>query len=68
LKSEENPGEVLSDKIAQAFSLCGTPDECIERARTYAKAGINELALTFDGSSAVHDMELLGQVLRNNRG
>jgi 5,10-methylenetetrahydromethanopterin reductase len=68
LKSGENPGEVLSDKIAQAFSLCGTPDECIERARAYAKAGINELALTFDGSSAVHDMELLGQVLRNNRG
>lgn len=64
LKSGEDAANVLSDKMAQAFSLCGTPDECIERAQAYAKAGINELALTFGSSSAMHDLKLLGQALQ----
>jgi 5,10-methylenetetrahydromethanopterin reductase len=64
IKSGEDPADVLNEKFTRAFSLAGTPDECLERAMDYADAGVSELALTFDGKSAADDMALLGEALR----
>jgi 5,10-methylenetetrahydromethanopterin reductase len=64
IKSGEDAADVLSEKFTCAFSLTGTPDECVERAMDYAGAGVSELALTFDGMSAPDDMALLGEALQ----
>jgi 5,10-methylenetetrahydromethanopterin reductase len=66
IKSGEDPVDVLDDKFARAFSLTGTPDECIARAAEYIEAGINELALTFDGHAAADDIALLGEALQQH--
>jgi alkanesulfonate monooxygenase SsuD/methylene tetrahydromethanopterin reductase-like flavin-dependent oxidoreductase (luciferase family) len=58
-----DPAEILSDKFTDAFSLTGTPDECLAQAAKYASAGITELALTFDGPGAVDHIRLLGAAL-----
>jgi 5,10-methylenetetrahydromethanopterin reductase len=64
IKSGEDPADVLNEKFTDAFSLTGTPDECVQRALDYGGAGVSELALTFDGMSAADDMALLGEAIR----
>ena len=60
----EDAGALLDDRFSDAFSLAGTPDECIRRAAEYATAGVTELALTFDGPTAMSDIRLLGEALQ----
>jgi 5,10-methylenetetrahydromethanopterin reductase len=66
IRSGEDPAEVLDDKFAYAFSLTGTPEECIARAAEYTDAGVSELALTFDGHAAPDDIALLGAALQQH--
>lgn len=56
---------VLNDKFTDAFSLTGTPEECLAQAAKYAASGITELALTFDGPGAIDQIKLLGSALRS---
>jgi 5,10-methylenetetrahydromethanopterin reductase len=65
ISAGEDPARVLDDKFTRAFSLTGTPDECLARAADYAAAGITELALTFDGMAAAGDIKLLGDALKH---
>ena len=64
----EDAADVLDVKFTDAFSLTGTPDECLARATDYARSGITELALTFDGTTACEDIELLGAAMKGYRG
>ncbi len=64
LRAGEDPTVVLDDRIARAFALIGSPDECLQQAARYAAAGITELALTFAGPSAAQDIALMGEVLK----
>jgi 5,10-methylenetetrahydromethanopterin reductase len=61
--SGKDPADVLSDSFTDAFSLTGLPDACLRQAALYAEAGIDELALTFDGPDAVEEIALLGREL-----
>jgi hypothetical protein len=61
--SGEDPAGILSDSFTDAFSLTGLPDACLQQAALYAEAGIDELALTFDGPNALEEIALLGQEL-----
>lgn len=65
IKSGEDAAEFLDEKFTHAFSLTGTPEECLGRAADYAAAGVSELALTFDGASAPADIALLGDALNH---
>jgi 5,10-methylenetetrahydromethanopterin reductase len=63
IRSGEDAAQVLDERYASAFSLFGTPEECLARAETHAKAGITELALTFDGTTRLDDIRHLGEAL-----
>jgi hypothetical protein len=52
--------------IDALYSLTGTPDECVTRAMDYADAGIDELALTFDGVAPASDIALPGDALKHH--
>jgi 5,10-methylenetetrahydromethanopterin reductase len=60
LKAGDDAAQVLDDRYAEAFSLVGTADECLLRARGYKAAGIDELALTFSGGQAVDAITAIG--------
>jgi len=63
LRAGENASDVLDERIARAFALIGTPDECLAAASRYAEAGVTELALTFAGPNAADDITLIGEAL-----
>lgn len=63
LRSGEDPTRVLDDRYARAFSLSGTPEECLAQAAEYKAAGIDELALTFSGPSAQAEIAAIGAAL-----
>jgi 5,10-methylenetetrahydromethanopterin reductase len=63
LRAGEDAAQVLDDRYVDAFSLSGTPDECLSGASRFAASGITELALTFDGPTAADDIILLGEAL-----
>jgi 5,10-methylenetetrahydromethanopterin reductase len=63
LRSGGDPTQVLDDRYALAFSLAGTPDECLRLAANYKAAGIDELALTFSGPSAKEEIAAIGAAL-----
>jgi 5,10-methylenetetrahydromethanopterin reductase len=65
LRAGENASDVLDEKMARAFALIGTPDECLAAASRYAEAGVTDLALTFAGSSAVQHITLIGEALNH---
>jgi 5,10-methylenetetrahydromethanopterin reductase len=66
IKAGDDPADVLSEKFTHAYSLTGTPDQCVARAMDYAAAGIDELALTFDGIAAASDIALLGDAMKHH--
>ena len=68
IKAGEDAAKFLDEKFTFAFSLTGTPDECLARAADYAAAGVTELALTFDGAAAPDDIALLGDALKQRLG
>ncbi|WP_398471829.1 LLM class flavin-dependent oxidoreductase [Tardiphaga sp.] len=61
LANGEDPVSVLDERYALAFSLFGTPDECLALATKYKKQGVDELGLTFAGDHAVESIAALGQ-------
>jgi 5,10-methylenetetrahydromethanopterin reductase len=63
LEAGEDAADVLDDRYVAAFSLAGTPDDCLVGARRYRVAGVTELALTFGGPSAGENIRRLGRVL-----
>ncbi|HEU5017560.1 MAG TPA: LLM class flavin-dependent oxidoreductase [Pseudolabrys sp.] len=63
LRAGEDAADVLDARYAQAFSLVGTPEDCLAAAERYAEAGVSELALTFDGPSAIEAIETLSHAL-----
>ncbi len=65
LRAGESPTDVLDEQMARAFALIGTADECLAAASRYAEAGVTELALTFAGPSAAHDITLIGEALKH---
>lgn len=63
ISAGDDPANVLDERFTRAFSLTGTPEDCLARARDYAAVGVSELALTFDGAEAAKDIALLGEAL-----
>ncbi|HVY56609.1 MAG TPA: LLM class flavin-dependent oxidoreductase [Xanthobacteraceae bacterium] len=63
LRAGGDPAQVLDDRYALAFSLAGTPDECLKLAASYKAAGIDELALTFSGPTAKEEIAAIGGAL-----
>ena len=58
---------MLDERYTTAFSLYGTPDECLMLARKYKAAGIDELALTFAGPDAKDQIAAIGAALSRAR-
>jgi 5,10-methylenetetrahydromethanopterin reductase len=65
LRAGEDPAQVLDDDSALAFSIAGTPADCIAQARRYRDAGVTELAMTFAGPDAAGQIARLGAALRS---
>jgi 5,10-methylenetetrahydromethanopterin reductase len=63
LRAGEDAAQALDDRFAVAFSLAGTPDDCLAGAARYAEAGVTELALTFAGPTALDDIKQVGRAL-----
>jgi len=63
----EKAAAVLDDRFVAAFSLAGTPDQCLARAKEFKAMGIDELALTFSGPRAAEEMSAIGAALRSTR-
>jgi 5,10-methylenetetrahydromethanopterin reductase len=63
LQAGEDAADVLDERYVTAFSLAGTPEDCLVAARRYRVAGVTELALTFGGLTARDDIQRLGRVL-----
>jgi 5,10-methylenetetrahydromethanopterin reductase len=51
---------VLDDRFVAAFAIAGTAEDCLERAASYRRAGVTELALGFLGPEPERDIETLG--------
>ena len=66
LRAGEDAVDVLDERMARAFALVGTPEQCLEEAARYAQAGITELALTFGGAAARQEIEALGAAIGND--
>jgi 5,10-methylenetetrahydromethanopterin reductase len=64
ISSGRDPAEVLDERYAVAFSIYGTPEECLALAKRYKAAGVDELALTFSGPSAQHEIAHIGAAMR----
>ena len=63
IRAGGDPADVLDDRYALAFSLAGTPEECLALARNYKANGIDEIALTFSGPTAKEEIALIGAAL-----
>ena len=67
LLAGEDATDVLDERYVAAFSLAGTPEDCLVAARRYCVAGVTELALTFGGPAAGEDIRRMGRVLAAGR-
>lgn len=63
LHAGEDATDVLDERYVAAFSLAGTPEDCLVAAHRYRVAGVTELALTFGTSAAGEDIRRLGEAL-----
>ena len=63
LRAGEDAAQVLDQRYTTAFSLTGTPNDCLTAARRYGQAGITELALTFSGPTALEDISALSKAI-----
>jgi 5,10-methylenetetrahydromethanopterin reductase len=63
LRAGEDAARVLDQRYVTAFSLAGTPDDCLAAARRYGEAGVTELALTFSGATALDDINTLSEAI-----
>jgi 5,10-methylenetetrahydromethanopterin reductase len=65
INSGRDPADVLDERYAVAFSIYGTPEECLALAKRYKAAGVDELALTFSGPSAQHEIATIGKAIED---
>ena len=59
----EDPANVLDERFAAAFSVYGTPEECLLLAAKYKAAGVDELGLTFTGDLAPDAIGAIGKAM-----
>jgi alkanesulfonate monooxygenase SsuD/methylene tetrahydromethanopterin reductase-like flavin-dependent oxidoreductase (luciferase family) len=64
LNNGQDPADILDERYVNAFSIWGTPDECLALAKRYKAAGVGELALTFSGPSAQHQIATIGKAMK----
>ncbi len=67
IRAGDDPARVLDDRYAVAFSVCGTPQECLALARIYKANGVDEFALTFIGPTAKDEIAAIGAALAQTR-
>jgi 5,10-methylenetetrahydromethanopterin reductase len=67
LRAGEDAARVLDERFVHAFSLAGTAEDCLAAAMRHARAGIGELALTFEGPTRVAQIAMLGEALAQAR-
>jgi 5,10-methylenetetrahydromethanopterin reductase len=60
----EPPENALDDRFVDAFAVAGTTEQCLDRIKAYADAGVSELVLTFAGANPGEDIAYLGRALR----
>lgn len=58
-----DPVDVLDERYIGSFAIYGTPEECLALAGCYKAAGVDELALTFNGPSAHHEISAIGDAI-----
>lgn len=63
ISSGRDPAEVLDERYTATFSISGTPEDCLMLATRYKAAGVDELALTFNGPSAQHEIAAIGETM-----
>lgn len=64
LQTGASPGAAIDDRFVEAFSVAGTPEECLLRFADYRDAGVSDLVLTFVGPDPVADIAALGRAVR----
>nr|WP_249780767.1 LLM class flavin-dependent oxidoreductase [Bradyrhizobium sp. dw_78] len=64
INSGRDPADILDERYAVAFSIYGTAEECLALAKRYKAAGVDELALTFSGPSAPHEIATIGKAMK----
>jgi 5,10-methylenetetrahydromethanopterin reductase len=68
LQAGEDAADVLDKRYVTAFSLAGTPEDCLNAARRYRAAGVTELALTFGRPAGTENIRRLRKVLAAGQG
>jgi len=58
------PENALDDRFVDAFAVAGTAEQCLDRIKAYARAGVTELVLTFVGADPLADIAYLGRALK----
>ncbi|HEV2301886.1 MAG TPA: LLM class flavin-dependent oxidoreductase, partial [Stellaceae bacterium] len=61
LAGGEPAAAVLDDRFVEAFAIAGTAEDCLERAASYRRVGVGELALGFVGPEPERAIERLGR-------
>jgi 5,10-methylenetetrahydromethanopterin reductase len=64
LGSGEAAASVLDDRFVDAFAIAGTAEDCLDRAASYRRAGVDELALGLLGREPERAIERLGAAWR----
>ena len=59
----EDPGIVLDDRFVAAYTIAGTPADCVAQLKAQRADGITDVALTFAGSSPLEEMRLLAEAI-----
>lgn len=68
LAAGADPQQALDERYTAAFSIAGTPDECLAAAADYAAAGVTDLALTMSSHEPTREIALLGAALARRGG
>jgi len=63
IRDGKDPANALDDRFVSAFAIAGTPEECVEQARKYGAAGVDEIALTFQDDLKFEDLKRFGEEL-----
>src|SRR5437899_8591198 len=54
------PEDAIDDRLLADYAIAGAPDECLDQCRTYAEAGVTELAIGPVGERGAEDIARLG--------
>jgi 5,10-methylenetetrahydromethanopterin reductase len=63
LSRGESPEDVIDDRLLAEYAIAGAPHECLAQCRTYAEAGVTELAIAPIGDRGIDDIARLGRAL-----